>query len=151
MLALKKGVTVFNHGVAGDTTTSVLARLNAAIAASPATHVVVITGTNDVISGNLDKAIINIRQMVVQIQEAGKIALVGTLPPLSGSRFSDHEADIQTINSEIIKLRTELPSLRVVHIHEALKPNWNKYTSGDFIHLGLHGNKIIADLLSQAI
>ena len=100
MLARKKGVTVFNHGVAGDTTTSVLARLNAAIAASPATHVVVITGTNDVISGNLDKAIINIRQMVVQIQEAGKIALVGTLRGMQ-VRYSAEELGLKTTMSVV--------------------------------------------------
>ena len=143
--------TVFNNGNTGELTPAILARTNSILASQSGSHVLIWGGTNDAIRGNINTAISSIRSMLDQVYQSGKIPIVATIPPLSGSSVSSRNSQVLTLNGWILDLPQEYEGLVVADMYARLAPVWSQATSGDFIHLGSFGNSLVAEEWDLAI
>lgn len=135
------GQNVFNYGNTDETTSEILARVDAVLNSSPAETILLMAGTNDVIIDvPLDSIISNLSATIDAIQSQGKLVVVATIPPLFGSIFDAKNPQVLALNDEIRNLNGVL----VADQYSALEPEWSINTSGDFIHLGDQGNSIVA-------
>jgi hypothetical protein len=79
------GCSVANHGISGDTTAGVLARIDDVIALQPK-HVVIMVGVNDALrSTPPTQSATNIERMIVRIQSAGAKPIVSYVLPTSST------------------------------------------------------------------
>jgi len=147
-LSQSLGIGVFNYGNSGETTPEMLARLNSHLARTPSQFVLILGGTNDAIFGVPQaQTIANLSSMIDMVRNAGREPIVGTLPPLVGSVFRARNANVLRINEEI---RT-FENIQIADHYSLLIGSWAQNTSGDFIHLGTRGNRIVAQEWLRAI
>ena len=81
------------------------------------------------------------------VREAGRIPIIGTLPPLLFSSVASRNATVLSINAEI----RAFEDIEVADHYSVLVSEWPENTSGDFIHLGARGNSIVAQEWLRAI
>ena len=135
----------YNYGYTGYQTPSILANLNGDLAGQPATHVLIMAGTNDVIRGSVSNAITNLRSMVLQVKSNGQTPIVATVPPLLFSSRSYRNSQILQLNGLIMNLQDEFKDLQIADMYTRLEPDWVQNSSGDNIHISPQGNALIAD------
>jgi len=129
-----------NHGVSGDTTTGVLARLNALIAMAPAIAVVAI-GTNNL--SPTATAISEIQQICEQLLAANIKVLLCTVRPWSTAKSGDNagsRANRVTVNNGIraYAATKNTNSLRLCDLDLVYDPDNDGYGPVSWFVDGLH-------------
>jgi len=145
------GVRVYNYGNSGETTAEMVARFASHLSARASGYVLIMGGTNDVISGVPTATIIaNLTSMINAAKADGRIPIVGTIPPLLQGQFANRNNAVLQLNAAI----SNIADVRIADHYMALVGNWAANTSGDFIHLGVAGNNAVAqgwfDAINQA-
>jgi len=147
-LANLTAVNVFNFGNSGELSAQILARLDREMNARDSGFVLILAGTNDAIRGpSVDVIAANLSSMVARVSARGRTPVIGTLPPLLGGRFAAVNARVIAINNKI----KQLEGVEIADHYAALLERWSSNTSGDFIHLGVNGNTIVAREWADAI
>jgi len=143
------GVDVFNFGNTGELSTEILNRLSSHLASTPSQFVLILAGTNDVLFGMVSQArtIANLKAMIRLARDAGREPIIGTLPPLLFSVLASRNPNILSINNEI----RAFDDVQVADLYSVLVDDWAENTSGDFIHLGVRGNSVVAKEWFRAI
>lgn len=74
---------VINEGVGGDTTVGGLSRIDRVISTHAARYILIMEGTNDVITGGLsmDTSVFNLSEMIRKCLEAGVFPVIATIIP----------------------------------------------------------------------
>ena len=106
------------------------------------THVVILMGTNDALSGSTGAAIGNLQAMVDIIRARGSIAIVGTLPPITRSLPENERA------AEISVGIRGLSGAIIVEVRGAMGDGAGVIADG--IHPNQMGQQIIADTFFSA-
>lgn len=138
---------VYNYGISGAKSGQIVGVTNS-VAQKTIDYIVVMAGTNDVISEqNIEVTLSNIETMVEIINAHGKVPIVLTVPPLLYSSYS-------RFNEQVIELNLRLVSdigkiANVIDVYDLLEPAWGRNNSGDGIHLGDEGNRIIGQAIVQ--
>ena len=88
---LLPGVPVVNHGVPGDTTEDVLARLSASIGGQPR-HLLLLIGTNDLLRGRSPEATLALIDRIVAEIKTGSPATAITLQSLPAANLGVNPA-----------------------------------------------------------
>ena len=140
---LLPGVRVLNRGIAGDTTTGVLQRLDEVIRHKPA-KLFLLIGTNDIAMGVSERKITsNIREIITRIQEGSPSTTIylQTLIPVN-SRYMGyrHNMKIDVVN-EVLRGVAGEKGCVLVDLYEIFAENGElplKYTF-DGLHLNGEG------------
>jgi len=139
---------IYNFGNTDETTDEILARSIQNISSRATNVVLILGGTNDIIRNVPRSTIIqNLQGMINNAIATGRRPIIGTIPPLVGSRFADRNSALLALNEDI----RNLESVEVVDLYEALIDNWAQHNSGDFIHLGTSGNQVVAQSWANTI
>ena len=139
---------IYNFGNTDETTDEILSRSAQNIASRNSSIVLILGGTNDVIRNVPRSTIINNLQGIINnVIAAGQRPIIGTIPPLVGSRFANRSSALLALNEDI----RNLESVEVVDLYDALIDNWAQHNSGDFIHLGTSGNQVVAESWAEKI
>jgi len=148
LLSTLIGATIYNFGNTDETTDEILARSIQNISAQDSDIVLILAGTNDVIR-NVPRAqiISNLVSIINNVVAAGKRPIIGTIPPLIGSRFANRNNAVLALNEDIHSIE----NVDVADHYNALIENWPQHNSGDFIHLNASGNSIVAQVWAQTI
>ena len=142
---------IYNYGNSGEQSGEIAARLSGILNSRSSTHVLVLAGTNDAIRGSVSAAVANIKSMVTAIQANGRIAVVGTLPPINRGDLPGTQAKIDQINQQIRAMPASYSGLIIADIYASVAPNWAQNHSGDAIHFGAAGNQLVATAWAKAI
>ena len=95
------GIPVINEGRGGERTGVALNRIGSVLAKHNPDMVLIMYGTNDVLSGwPLDDARANLRSLDAAVRESGAAAFLATIPPMIGPN-ADLNPDVQAMNSAI--------------------------------------------------
>jgi hypothetical protein len=118
------GCSVANHGIGGDTTAGVLARIDDVIALQPK-HVVIMVGVNDVLRGiPPSRSAINIERMIVRIQSAGAKPIVSYVTPTSSTfRGRGVNQSIDELNDAIEQMLSRHPDVDVIDLRPDVTVN----------------------------
>ena len=140
---LLPGVRVLNRGIAGDTTTGVLQRLNEVIRHKPA-KLFLLIGTNDIAMGVSERRITsNIREIITRLQEGSPSTTVylQTLIPVNSKYMGyRHNMKIDVVNDVLRGIAGEKGCV-LVDLYEIFAENGElplKYTF-DGLHLNGEG------------
>lgn len=107
------------------------------------THLVILLGTNDAIdSVSPDAAIANLQSMIDAARQRNVIAIVGTLPPITGSSAIDARA--QLINAGIRGLN----GATIAGVRAAMGDGIGLIADG--VHPNQTGQQVIADAFARA-
>lgn len=137
-----------NLGVAGNTTTQMIARLGAALAFKPAI-VTFMGGTNDITAGSTAAQIqTNISVIINAFAAINSIVVISSiLPRFSGNALTGpQEAIRQTVNSYILTLAS--PTVIIVNA-EASMNNSTLYADG--LHPNSKGASVLGGLFASAV
>jgi lysophospholipase L1-like esterase len=102
-----------NRGIVAQTTDEILARFDQDVVARHPQMVVILAGTNDVVTRvPLSDSISNIQQMISKAQAANIRVVIGTLPPVASDisairmQYAGHDfnADILSFNSAVARI-----------------------------------------------
>ncbi|MBQ6973096.1 MAG: hypothetical protein IJP86_12175 [Synergistaceae bacterium] len=138
---LLPGVRVLNRGIAGDTTTGVLQRLDEVIRHKPA-KLFLLIGTNDIALGTSERKITgNIREIITRIQEGSPetVIYLQTLIPVN-SRYMGcrHNMKIEAVNEGLRGIAEEKGCV-LVDLHGLFEENGELPMSCSFDGLHLNG------------
>jgi hypothetical protein len=99
----------FNRGIAGQTTSQVLARFQSDVVGHGYTRVIILCGTNDVVQNppNLvQEATENLKMMTQIASDAGIQVVLSELPPVV-SKGTDLNQTVQALNASIAQLAAD--------------------------------------------
>jgi len=148
LLSTLNNSDIFNFGNTDETSDEILARSARDIAARQSDTVLILAGTNDVIRNvPIAQIVQNLILIIDNVIASGRRPIIGTIPPLVGSRFASRNSAVLALNDEI----RNLENVDVADHYNALIGNWTQHNSGDFIHFGPTGNSIVAEVWVQAI
>jgi len=143
-----KPSTVINNGKWGETTTAGVMRIDSTLAAFPADIVLIMEGSNDVISGiSVEITQANLQAMIRKVKGAGAIPVLSTLPP---SNRGNSPTLIPRIWNPMIKGLAGINDIRLVDMYSAVQPTWERLNR-DGIHPNESGNAVIAETWFNAI
>lgn len=151
---------VYNAGVAGETTTQMLARFDTAVTAKAPNLVTIAGGTNDLaVAGGIATARTNITELVRRVRAIGAVPVLCTLAPGESATPSTRRTDTLRLNAWIRDFAAK-NGLSVLDFYGVLTDPANgnflgAYSSGDGIHpnaagyaaMGKHAASILAPLL----
>lgn len=136
LLADALGVPVFNDSVNGRETPVGVAIIQGLLDSQNPSHVVILLGTNDALSGVPSEAASNLQQMVDIANANDVIAIVGTLAPITQSAAQD--ANAASISSAILGIS----GAQIADIRAQLGPE----LIVDGIHPADEGQQLITDI-----
>jgi lysophospholipase L1-like esterase len=148
--------TPWNTGVAGNTSTQLLARFDTDVIAKAPKVVHILIGTND--AGNsftIATSAANIRAMVAKCRAVGARVILGTIPPTASTSPTDRKARVIALNQWIcryaIQQRLELADYYRALVDPATGAYLSGYDSGDGVHptaagIGVMGAELAASL-----
>jgi len=146
------GSRVYNYGNTNERTDQIVARLPSHLAARPSQFVLILGGTNDMLRGiPVSAAISNLSRMIRLSRDAGRIPIIATIPPILGGIFDAVNPRIIELNNAIRTLPESHPDLVVAEIYDQVVGQWSILNSGDTIHFGDLGNRVVADIWFAAI
>jgi len=145
-LELNIGSFVDNAGTIGDGTDQSLAKLPNALAQQSYTHLILLSGSNDIIFGlDAGQAVLNLSAMIDIGLSQGLEVIIGTLPPLVGGSDGMNLARNQ-INQAILGA-TNLGA-KVVDIGGAIPP---ELIQADGIHVNDQGHAVMSALFQDQL
>lgn len=146
------GALVYNFGNSGERTNQMVARFPAHLAARSSQFVLILGGTNDMIfGGSITGALNNLSAMIQASIDAGRIPIIATIPPLTGSVFASANSRVLQLNDLIRQLPNQFDDLVVADVYNAVVANWGSLNTGDGIHFGSGANTIVANLWFEAM
>jgi len=106
-------------------------------------YTIILAGTNDIIAGSsIDTIIENINTIAANVEGT---PIVLTIPPIDG-RGNRVANNVEVLNDRIRNL-----NYKVVDIYKYLNDDWQRFNSGDGIHLSDAGNDLIAEKVAQGV
>jgi len=148
-----------NHGVGGETTTQIRARIGAVVALNPG-WVVLLCGTNNMgVAGGVDTAKADITAMIDTFTAAGVKVIIGTIPPRTGENYTGTiKADTFALNLWIRQLPATTTAV-VVDYFTAIADAAGNYRatavggnpSSDGIHLSAIGGYVLGAALARTL
>jgi lysophospholipase L1-like esterase len=144
---------ITNHGICGETSGLILRRIPRILQMSP-THVILISGANDVGWGiNTSKIIENVEKSLILIEDNNSIPILCNIPPMSV--FNHDDNPVKKLNGEL-REQLDQKSIAYVDLWETLSdPTTNglhsDFDSGDGVHLNINGYKRVAQAIYPII
>ncbi len=135
-------VPVVNNSVNSRQVAAGVSAARSLISSESPSHIIVLLGINDANNGNPSSAISGLRAIADLAQNAGVIALIGTIPRIP--RDSSQNARAGEISSGI----RGIGNARIVEIRNALAPS---DVASDGFHPNASGQQLIADLFINAL
>lgn len=143
LLADILGAPVNNNSISGERTEFGARIVAERLDAVQPTHLLVLLGTNDAIdSTSTAAAIANLQSMIDAARQRNVIAIVGTLPPVTGSAVIDARA--QRINAGI----RGLSGATIAEVRAAMGDGRGLIADG--VHPNQAGQQVIADTFANA-
>lgn len=141
---------VHNAGVAGETTSEVLARFKTTVLGHGYVRVIILCGTNDILQNKPDLAAeitANLRAMRKIAADTGMEVILGELPPATSGGV-DLNATVSTVNAAIVNLGAEHGDL-VVDYYTPLVRHPEYFPDG--IHPNTAGYAVMEKALSATV
>jgi|ETNmetMinimDraft_16_1059900.scaffolds.fasta_scaffold50137_2 lysophospholipase L1-like esterase len=135
-------VPVVNNSVNSRQVAAGVSAARSLISSESPSHIIVLLGINDANNGNPSSAISGLRAIADLAQNAGVIALIGTIPRIP--RDSSQNARAGEISSGI----RGIGNARIVEIRNALAPS---DVASDGFHPNASGQQLIADSFIRAL
>ncbi len=134
---------VYNWGVNGERTSSMVNRINSVMNATPSDYIAIMGGANDAYA-NVSRTTVafNIGVMIDQANARDTFPLVATVTPNQSTGSLD--ARVQSYNPSIIALQNS-KKFSLADQYTKLVSNFNAYHSGDKLHFNSAGNSRMAD------
>lgn len=152
---LQMEVIFTNHGICGETSAQINERIPAILDKINPTHVILISGANDIGWGIGNSSIItNVKNSISTIKTAGVIPILCSIPPMdfpqmkTGIRLSDVVEDL----NENLKATSNQFEIPFADIWEGLVDTRTRglgidYDSGDGVHLNTTGYHRVAETI----
>jgi len=158
ILRIRYGLDIVNRGVNGDTTAGMLDRFHDDVVLSGATHVVIMGGGNDLMSGrDLKNICANLRLMAEEAEEKGIVPILAVEPPIipdMAKRKWSWDADYTFAFENGILLRQWLLSwcaenkIKCIDFYGLFEEKLKATTSNELYVDGLHPRKLGHELMA---
>lgn len=136
-----------NHGVPGEETGEILARVSDALASDPG-RVIVLAGTNDVRQGRTTDSLDTLTAIAATVRDAGAEPIFATLPP------SDDYPDETTAFNDELTAWAEREDVELLDFWTPLADPDGTYAEGmssDGTHPSRTGSALLADVAAAAL
>jgi len=141
----KSNTRVYNWGIGGDTSMGLLNRINVVLGNGSADYVLIMIGTNEGAVA-AETTAFNIGVMVDRARAKGIIPVIATLT------YRNYNTGIVTgKNPHIIALANSKNVILADQFAATKPPNWGIADSGDGLHVGFEGDRILAETWFTAI
>ncbi len=137
------GVSVSNYSRDGLKTSDFVGRVEGILAKENPSHLMILLGTNDALSGSVSGAISNLQVMVNIANSRGVTAIVGTIPPIFRSESEDARA--AAISSGVRSLN----GARIARVRESLGGHSSYFPDG--VHPNSEGSRIIGSAFNDQL
>ena len=148
----KKGVTIVNRGINGDSTDGMIARYPWSVKAEKPTHVIIWGGINDMSSGRrLEKIMDNLSRLYEFTTELGALPIACTLTGIRGPPRANDA--IRTLNQRIVHHCKE-NSIIFADLYSATinsEGSLDQKYSNDGVHLSNLGYDAVADIIHSEV
>lgn len=141
--------TVYNWGIAGETSKGGLMRIQNVLNSRPADYILILYGANDLnagISASTTQA--NIRSMVRTCRAANITPIISELTP-----YNLHTSRIEYQYNPLLNELSLEENVAIVAMYKNMIQNWNilPLHSGDGLHLSNEGYVVMSELWFQTI
>ena len=164
--------TIINMGIGGETTNSMLSRLNENVIQHSPKHIIICAGINDIIIASMidepssrqtivENAAKNLKQ-ILSILDANDIhiILLKITPPYDPNLLRNYiwgdniEADVRYVNHELVKHANSLKNIKIIDVQTLFThhgKNWKDLYKLDALHYTSKAYELLSNTVSNVL